>query len=101
MLEADLQSRVMDLCVKYKLRVFHCEDSRWNKGTSVGFPDLVIVGTSLLFAELKTNYGNLSGPQTNWRYRLQAAGVKHVVWRPRDLESGDIEAVLRSISQVD
>lgn len=97
MLENELLKEVAELCDKYRLPFYHSTDSRKDMGM-MGFPDLVIAGKSVLFAELKTNYGNVSGQQTNWKYRLQAAGQKWVKWTPDDLVSGDIEAALRGIS---
>jgi hypothetical protein len=95
--ESELQREVIDLCKKYRLPYYHCVDSTRNLGNP-GWPDLAICGKRLIFAELKSNYGNLTGTQTNWRYRLIAAGQSHYIWRPSDLESGEIEQVLSEIA---
>lgn len=97
MTEAELLKEVLRLCSKYHHYAFHSTDSRKDQGKQ-GFPDLCIVGTSVLFAELKTNYGSMSIKQTDWRYKIQAAGAKHVIWRPSDLENGTIEQVLKDMS---
>jgi hypothetical protein len=96
MTEAELQAEVIRLCDKYRLYWHHDPDSRTVQGKK-GFPDLVICGTQLIMAELKSQYGNVTTFQTDWRYRLQSAGVKHVVWRPSDLQEGTIERVLSEI----
>ena len=96
MLEAELQAKVLDLCKKYRSRVFHSTDSR--KDIGAGYPDLTIVGKSLLMAELKQQYTNLSVPQTSWKYALKAAGVAYYLWHPSDLTDGIIEIMLKSIA---
>jgi hypothetical protein len=96
MLEAELQAKVLDLCKKYRLRVFHSTDSRRDIGP--GWPDLIIVGKSLLAVELKQQYTNLSGMQTTWKYALKAAGIAYYLWRPSDLTDGIIEIMLKSIA---
>jgi|SRR6185437_5833193 len=97
MSEAELLKEVLKLCEKYRLYHFHSGDSRRDLGTR-GFPDLVIVGRQLLFAELKTNYGKTSTHQNSWRWKIQLAGVKWVKWTPYDLEDKTIETVLASLA---
>src|SRR6185437_2712744 len=90
MTEKELLTEVVRLCQKYKLTYHHQPDSRMMMGKP-GLPDLIIVGKTLLFAELKTNYGQLSATQTDWRYSLQAAGCHWCKWTPADLDSGEVE----------
>lgn len=87
--EKSLLKEVIELCRYYKLLYFHSYDARQDK--MPGFVDLVIVGADVLFAELKSDYGLLTSEQITWRYALQVAGAKHVVWKPQDLESKEIE----------
>lgn len=59
-------------------------------------PDLLLVGhTSILFVELKDDYGNLTSNQTEWRYRILACGAYWAVWRPKDLDHA--EAVVKNL----
>jgi hypothetical protein len=97
MTEAELQSEIFALCKKYRLHVFHVTDARRTKG-QVGYPDLTIAGTRLIFAELKSDYGQLSAMQQNWKYRLRAAGQAFYVWYPRDLADGTIDGILSQIA---
>jgi hypothetical protein len=95
--EAELQSQVIKLAHQYSHLVFHCTDSRKNTGDH-GFPDLVIVGRHrTLFAELKDAGNNRSSAQTTWYYRLIAVGEHYCLWRPNDLESGQVETILAEL----
>lgn len=94
--EKELQDKVLELCRKYNLLVFHSTDSRRDIGK--GWPDLTIAGKNLLFAELKSDVGRLSPEQTTWRYTLQSIGFGHVVWRPIDLQDGTIEHQLKELT---
>jgi hypothetical protein len=89
MKEIELQESVRWLIGDLGLLAFHCHDSRRSWGP--GFPDLVIAGPGgLMLRELKDATGRLSGPQTRWRYALEAAGADWGLWRPSDLISGRI-----------
>lgn len=82
---------VISVAHDHGVLVHHCYDSR--KCYMGGLPDLVLVGkNSILFAELKTDYTDLSTSQVLWKYRITAARGQHVVWHPGDLDH--IEAVL-------
>jgi hypothetical protein len=61
-----------------------------------GFPDLLLIGRSVLWVELKSQYSQLSSQQVAMKYRLIAAGAQYVVWRPSDLDS--IAEVLRGLA---
>ena len=94
--EAQFQAEVIKLADSHDVKVFHSTDSR--KDIGPGFPDLVLVGVDdILFAELKTSGGTMSSKQTDWRYSIIAAGHRHEVWRPADLNSGVIEAYLENL----
>ena len=105
MLENVLQERVRQLLILHGWRHYHTYRS---KRSPAGFPDECAVrGDRLLFAELKRERGKLSPAQLEWRADLEAfadylgdtgSSYRHVafyVWRPSDLLSGRIEAVLR------
>ena len=62
-------------------RIYHTHDSR---KSAAGFPDLVIVRERVVWAELKTEEGQLSAEQANWIEDLRAAGQEVYVWRPSD-----------------
>ena len=124
MTEKELQRRVMRLAKELGWRRFHVKPApmRNRKGRYItpvdgeaGFPDLVLVRDGrLLFAELKSERGQLSAEQMAWRHQLQqveASSGMHVenlatgfgvdcrnvqvfVWRPQDWDDGTIEQVL-------
>lgn len=97
MTEAELQDRILGLAGSLGLLSFHSTDSRRDIGK--GFPDLVIVGPrGVLFAEEKDGGGQLKPDQVTWKYRLLAGGARWVLWRPRDWDTGRIEAELRRIA---
>lgn len=79
--EQQFQKRVTDLCDWLKLSWHHETDSRRSKA---GFPDLVIVGNRVLFAELKTAKGRLRPEQAEWLNALRNGGAEAHVWRPAD-----------------
>lgn len=84
------------LCVRLGVRWYHAHDSR---RSVPGWPDLVLVGSRIIFRELKSATGTLRPEQRDWRDVLQAAGEDWAIWRPIDLESGRIEAELRTLIQ--
>jgi hypothetical protein len=79
--EAELQHLVEELCARLHLAHYHTFDSR---RSVPGFPDSVIVGTEILFRELKTAEGELTTPQRRWGSRLERAGGNWAVWQPVD-----------------
>lgn len=96
--ETQFQSEVISLAEDLGHLIFHSTDSRRDIGP--GFPDLVIVGRHrTIFAELKSASGDLFTEQVQWKYRLIATGMYWVLWRPKDLENGYVEAVLRELLQ--
>lgn len=97
MSEADFQRAVLDLCAHLRLLTFHSGDSR--RDSSAGFPDLVIVGRSVLYRELKTATGRVRPEQVTWLTRLSLAGANAAVWRPADLHpaGGRIRSELGAI----
>lgn len=61
--------------------VFHPFDSRHSEA---GYPDLTLVRERVVFAETKTERGQLSAAQGTWRDRLIAAEAEWYLWRPSD-----------------
>lgn len=95
MSEDDLEAAVAALCKDLGVRYVH---HRRSKGTTPGWPDDQLLGTGLIFAELKTETGKVSAAQADMLAALAAAGQRVYVWRPSDLISGVIAGALRSIS---
>jgi hypothetical protein len=92
--EADLQATITDLCHLLGIDVFHVRNSR---GMTPGWPDLAIIGTRVLYRELKSEAGSLSADQRRVGARLTAAGADWAVWRPRDLRSGLVARQLHEL----
>lgn len=94
MTEAELQAAVTGLCDDKGLWWFHAHD---NPRNSSGFVDLVIVGSSALFVELKSADGRRSMPQIRWAGRITKAGLQYRLWRPGDWDTGIIAEELEGI----
>ena len=86
--ERELQQLVTDLCLPH----FHV---RHSKGMTAGWPDSVIIGTHVIYRELKSEHGQLTPEQRAIGDRLKAAGADWRVWRPSDWLNGTIERELR------
>jgi hypothetical protein len=95
MTEAELQAAVKKLCAHFAIRYYHTHDSR---RSDPGFPDVVAVGAGLVFAELKSQRGQLAPEQRQWAAALRKAGQAWYLWRPADLYSGEIARILTGIS---
>lgn len=104
--EADFQEQVIALARLHGWRVAHLRKVRvqrkngsvyWETPVAAdgkGFPDLILVrGTRIIAAELKTDAGALKPEQTRWLDAFRGAGVCAVVWRP--LYWGQIEVELQ------
>ena len=89
--EMDFQQTITSLAKLRGWMVYHTYDSR--KGTP-GFPDLVLVrGERILYREVKTQIGKLSGSQRAWLDGLEQGGANVAIWRPSDWD--EIDAALR------
>lgn len=62
------------------------------KADGKGFPDLVLVRERVIYAELKTETGQVRPQQKVWAKTLVRAGQEVYLWRPRDLD--EIQKVL-------
>ena len=94
MSEQALQQVIVQWARSLGIEWYHTRDSR---GSRKGFPDLVLVGSRVLYRELKTQVGKLTAEQERWGARLRRAGASWDVWRPDDLQSGRILRELREI----
>ena len=88
--EADFQQLVIDCAKLFGWRYYFTHDSR---KSPAGFPDLTLIRKGvLIFAELKTEKGQVSIAQAEWLNDLDACAMVRV-WRPSDWP--EIEATLR------
>ena len=89
--ESDFQKSIIQMAELHRWLVYHTHDSR---RSAPGFPDLTMVRDGkLIFAELKTEKGNLTKAQAWWLAGLKQAHPHVYVWRPSDWS--EIEEVLR------
>lgn len=105
MREKDLDEKVKRLCKEFGWLRYHTYRA---ERSPAGFPDLVLVrGERLIFAELKTQLGQLRPEQEAWLGALRIvanigaldalsgeAGIEVYLWRPSDLRLGLIEEAL-------
>lgn len=96
MSERQLQDNIRKLCEHLHLKVQHIEDSR--RAWLPGWPDLAVISTAIVFAELKSQTGDMSGDQRKVRRAIEATGHRCYLWRPSDLLSGEVARVLSQIS---
>lgn len=92
MTEAEFQKRITDYLDWRKILWYHVNDSRKDKK---GFPDLVIVGKHVIFAELKSEKGKVSPDQEKWLSALLAAGQQAYIWKPSNWT--DVQALLAAL----
>lgn len=92
--EAQWQEQVQQLARVLGWRTMHVRRSigkgnKWTTATSVkGWPDLTLWSERqqrLVFAELKTESGDVTPEQVEVLASLRAAGQEAYVWRPSDL----------------
>jgi len=96
MSEAELQRLVAELCDRLGLAHYHTYDSRRSEP---GFPDSVIIGSVILYRELKSRDGVLSPAQRRWGSRIERAGGDWCVWRPVDWQNMTILNQLMAIKR--
>jgi VRR-NUC domain len=92
--EDKLQAHVVDAAHRLGYLTYHTHDSR---RSAAGFPDLVLLHTrtgALIFAELKSTSGRLTGEQATWANTLRLGGHDIHVWRPAHWADGIIVVVL-------
>jgi hypothetical protein len=94
--EKQLLAAVVELAGYTGLLVYHTYDSR---RSDPGFPDLVLAGgRGVIFAELKTEHGEMSSAQLAWKWRLLAGRSTWRLWRPSHLQSGQILQEMKAIA---
>jgi hypothetical protein len=98
MLERELQDRVRLMCDHLGLAVQHIEDAR--RCWLPGWPDLTVLGTSVMFIELKNMTNTLSADQRKVRRIIEGAGLAYRLWRPADLLDGTVAQELTAISKL-
>jgi hypothetical protein len=91
--ERDLREQVRDICKLFGWKMYFS----WTSIHSPrGFPDLVLANPQqkrVIFAELKSEKGELTEYQRDWLETLEACGQEVYVWRPADINT--ILGVLR------
>ncbi len=91
--ETRWQAQVLALAKQLGWMHYHTHDSR---RSPAGFPDLVLVrGSRLVIAELKTDCGTLTPEQVTWLTALRTCAGEVYIWRPRNWD--DIALVLRGV----
>jgi hypothetical protein len=68
-------------------------------GSRRGWPDWTIIGSRILYRELKSETGDLRPDQRKVGDRILAAGGDWDVWRPSDLLSHRIQHELAAIAR--
>ncbi len=98
MTEAELLLKITAEAGRLGLYWHHDPDSRRPHGTP-GFPDLILAGPGgILWRELKTEGGQLSRDQQKWRRMLERSSQNWGIWRPADLDNGQVPFDLTSLS---
>lgn len=92
-----LEREVRRLARRYGVHAVHVTDSRTGIGLK-GMPDWILIGTAVLWRELKTRHGVLEKDQITWKYMLRAARADWDVWRPLDYDTGRIARELAAIA---
>ena len=82
--EKKLERQVVDLARACGWRRYHTYRS---KHSAAGYPDETLVRERVIFLELKTEMGSLSGAQRGWLGALLNAGAEAYLIRPRNLDA--------------
>lgn len=97
--EAAFQAAVIELAQMLGWNVAHFRAARTKDGwrtpvaaDGAGWPDLVLVRDRVIFAECKTQCGQLSLKQVAWFRKLDRANAESYVWRPSDWD--EIQTIL-------
>jgi hypothetical protein len=91
--EAEFQDVITGMCDELGILWHHC-DAPYRCSGDNGFPDLILVGSLVMFVELKSWFGRLKPQQNAYASRLIDAGATYAVWKPRDLYNGVIDAAM-------
>lgn len=80
--ERQFQAAILEAAKVLRWRTYHTWSSMHSAS---GFPDLVLVRRPrVIFAELKSETGQVSEDQQAWIDDLRASGQRVFVWRPSD-----------------
>jgi hypothetical protein len=109
--EKELQNNVIDLAKQCGWMVMHTRPAKLANGEyrtalqgNKGAPDIFMARHGrLIITELKSEKGELTGEQINWRYELYGEPGKfnwkvhpeYYIWRPSDWLDGTIENLLK------
>jgi hypothetical protein len=95
--EAELRAVVLDRAAAAGIYAHAIPDSRRVLGRP-GFPDVLLATPKgIRFWELKTDGGQLSRAETQWKWMLQGAGAAWALRRPADLASGQVDFELAEL----
>lgn len=93
------QTWVIDEAHRHGWAVVHFRAARTEHGwrtpvqaDGAGWVDLTLVRDRFVYAELKSETGQLTRPERVWRNRIRAAGGEWYLWRPS--QRAEITAVL-------
>lgn len=96
--ERELETRVIAMIADRGLYLKDHPDSRRDRVSNPGFPDLVIAGVGgVLWRELKDQEDTPSADQLAWGQVLGAAGQDWALWRPLQLLTGVIAIELDAL----
>lgn len=95
MSERELAGFVNKLIRSNGLFVYHTYNSR---RSARGWPDLVIVGSKVIYRELKRQAGQVDPEQVRVGQLLRDAGADFDIWRPSDLHNRRIHRELEEIA---
>jgi hypothetical protein len=98
MSEDGLQEAIRSRCVTLGLTAQHVYDAR--RCWLPGWPDLIIIGTSIIYRELKRMGEDPSADQRRVGRAIRDAGGSWGVWRPDHLLSGAIDDELAAIASL-
>jgi hypothetical protein len=87
--ETDFQNKVIRYAVAHGWMYYHTHDSRRSPS---GFPDLVLVRERVVFLELKSDTGELSGAQKKFIQALRRAKAEIHWFRPGAMS--EVERIL-------
>ena len=97
----ELQDAVAEAARLAGFRVAHFAPARTSKGwrtparyDAAGFPDLVLVGSRVIFAEIKGDGDRLRPDQEGWLGALRVAGAEVHLWTAKDWREARIEKAL-------
>ena len=95
MLEEELEEQVRACCAVFRVARHHTYDSRHSRS---GWPDDILIGTRILYRELKRVGRHPTPEQRTTLALLKNAGADVGVWTPVEWFDGTIAAQISAIS---